>query len=406
MEDARASVRILAMTAALFAAACQDATPPTDPAALAIANAPTQSPHTPDAAVLARTVPGFGGFFYDNGVPTVYLTDVGPGQRAAAAAALGRAVSEIHVRQGRFTYQQLDHWFNATSLEALAQSGVVFVDLDEAANRVTVGVEHGAAAARVRGLAARLRVPSEALFVTAAEPIQALATLRDRVRPTVAGIQIHFSNFLCTLGFNARSGSQASFITASHCTDKQGGTEGTVYYQPVSSVDPVSIGTEVDDPTYFRNRNGCPHGRKCRFSDAARVAYNAGVPFTFGIAQTSGPNNGSITMTGTLSVTGEGSAAVGATVNKIGRTTGWTQGIVTNTCVNTAVSGSNIVQLCQTFVSAGVGAGDSGSDVFALAGGSNVTLLGILWGGNAGGTQFVYSPISNVEQELGPLTTF
>src|SRR5881628_158587 len=143
MEDARASVRILAMTAALFAAACQDATPPTDPAALAIANAPTQSPHTPDAAVLARTVPGFGGFFYDDGVPTVYLTDVG--QRAAVAAALGRGASEIHVRQGRFTYQQLDRWFNATSLEALAQSGVVFVDLDEAANRVTVGVEHGAA---------------------------------------------------------------------------------------------------------------------------------------------------------------------------------------------------------------------------------------------------------------------
>jgi len=53
-----------------------------------------------------------------------------------------------------------------------------------------------------------------------------------------------------------------------------------------------------------------------------------------------------------------------------------------------------------------VGAGDSGSDVFGQTGGSSVRLLGILWGGNSQGTQFVYSPIGNVEQELGPLTTF
>jgi hypothetical protein len=45
--------------------------------------------------------------------------------------------------------------------------------------------------------------------------------------------------------------------------------------------------------------------------------------------------------------------------------------------------------------------GDSGSPVFR--GTSNVTLLGILWGGS--GSQFVYSPIANIEQELGALTT-
>ncbi len=44
------------------------------------------------------------------------------------------------------------------------------------------------------------------------------------------------------------------------------------------------------------------------------------------------------------------------------------QGTITNTCVNTGVQGSRIVQLCQTFVSAGVGGGDSGSDVFQITG--------------------------------------
>jgi len=95
------------------------------------------------------------------------------------------------------------------------------------------------------------------------------------------------------------------------------------------------------------------------------------VSFTLGgIAQTSGPNNGSLTITGTFGVTSKGTAVVGDVVNKVGRTTGWTQGAVTNTCVNTGVSGTKIVQLCQTFVSAGVGGGDSGSDVFGLTGGN------------------------------------
>jgi hypothetical protein len=141
-------------------------------------------------------------------------------------------------------------------------------------------------------------------------------------------------------------------------------------------------------------------------TDASREAYASGVTFTLGgIAKTTGANNGSLTINGSFSITAEGSAVVGDVVNKIGRTTGWTQGAVSATCVNTGVSGSNIVQLCQTFVDAGVGGGDSGSDVFAQTGTSSATLLGILWGGNSSGTLFVYSPITNIEQELGPLTT-
>jgi hypothetical protein len=277
------------------------------------------------------------------------------------------------------------------------------VDADEASNRVRIGVERGAAG-QARAAVARLGIPAEAVIVEETEPITFAATLRDRVRPVVGGLQINFPGFLCTLGFNAVRSGVSSFITNSHCTNTQGGTEGTPYWQPLESVDPVRIGTEVDDPVYFRRRSGCPNGRRCRFSDASRAAYAAGIDVDLGtLAKTTGPNNGSITISGSFNITGEGSAAVGQTANKVGRTTGWTQGLVTNTCVNTGVSGSNIVQLCQTFVSAGVGGGDSGSPVFRET--SNVTLLGILWGGNSSGTQFVYSPIANIEQELGALTT-
>jgi hypothetical protein len=53
-----------------------------------------------------------------------------------------------------------------------------------------------------------------------------------------------------------------------------------------------------------------------------------------------------------------------------------------------------------------VGAGDSGSPVFRRQGTTNnVTLVGILWGAK-GTTLYVFSPISNIETELGALTTF
>ena len=72
--------------------------------------------------------------------------------------------------------------------------------------------------------------------------------------------------------------------------------------------------------------------------------------------------------------------------------------------MNTNVSGTDITQFCQNFVSATVGSGDSGSPVFSIGSGDNVTLKGILWGGS-GSSSFVYSPINQVEQELGALTT-
>jgi hypothetical protein len=298
----------------------------------------------------------------------------------------------------QFSHPQVDRWFSAVSREALAHAGVVFVDHDEVTNRVVVGVEHGAARATVRGLAARLGVPAEAVVVETTEPFHLAATLRDVVRPTVGGLQIHFGQYLCTLGFNAVSGGQRSFITNSHCTNRQGGTEGTVYYQPTSGAAGASIGTEVDDPAYFRGGGVCPRGKKCRWSDASRAVYTSGTASDGGgIAKT---GLGSLTITGTNNISNEGAASVGQTVSKVGRTTGTTTGPVTRTCANIAVSGSNITQLCQDLVNAGVGSGDSGSPVFAGS-----TLLGILWGGNSSGTTYVFSPISGIERELGPLAT-
>jgi hypothetical protein len=402
--------------AILLASSCSDdstqPTPGTDqlnPAKVAV-----QQGSPDDPVALARSVPGFGGFFVDEqGTPTIYLKD--PGQRGAAEKALtpwftsrGRGVATMRVRKADFDWADLDRWFSQTSAEALGVPGVVFTDADEARNRVSIGVEHAAAAAQVRSVLARLGVPASAVSVEVTAPIHQLATLRGTVRPVVAGVQINFPGFLCSLGFNASRSGTRGFVTASHCTNTQGGVQSTPYWQPLKSVSPTQIATETVDPTYSTG-GSCPALRRCRRSDAAFAKYINSTPNTLGrIARTSSTSQTNLTIVGNWTITSDASSSsftIGSTVNKVGRTTGWSRGPVSNTCVNVNVSGTNITQLCQTIVSATVGAGDSGSDVFAITSGTNVKLDGVLWGGSSNGKTFVFSPLANVKGELGTLTT-
>jgi hypothetical protein len=328
-------------------------------------------------------------------------------------AARGQSAAALHVREARYGWQQLQRWQDAATDGAFSVNGTVYVDNDETTNRVHIGVASIGTTGQVRAAIARLGVPDDAVIVDQVEPIVQVASLQNVIdRPVRAGVQINFPGFLCSVGFNATSGGTKSFITASHCTTKQGGVENTPYYQPLQSVNGTVIAREVADPVYTRGA-GCPGGRMCRYSDASRAAYVNGANQALGlIARTSGANNHSLEIVGSFTITADdctttlgGCLVVGTTINKVGRTTGWTSGTLTNKCVNTGVQGTRIVQLCQNFVSAGVGAGDSGSDVFQVVSSTNVRLAGVLWGGSSSGTQFVYSPFANVVRELGALTT-
>ena len=407
------ALRALAVASVLVATACSDA-PPTAPIAPDVRLVQHSSV---DQLALGRAIPSFGGLFLDaSGAPTVYLTD--PGSRGAVASALssflrerGFSAADLRVVRGDYGYVQLDRWFNRLSPEAMAVEGAVFIDLDEANNRVLVGVENPAAAASVRDIAARFGLPGEAVVVRETEPIHLAATLRDVFRPTQAGIQIHFGQYVCTMGFNVDHSGGRSFITNSHCTNTQGGTEGTVYYQPTSTLAPSSIATEADDPVYFKG-GVCPRGKKCRYSDASRALYQSATESSRGvIAKPDGVNTLSLTVAGMFDITSQDDQTttfvIGDLANKIGRTTGWTRGGISNTCVNTSVQGSQVMQLCQTFVSATnqlVAGGDSGSPVFFDTGTNTAKLVGILWGGNSSGTQFVFSPLASIKRELGAMT--
>jgi len=367
-------------------------------------------------ARLAERIPGFGGIFLDeNGRIAVYLVEgevttlsvreIG----ATIARTLGwdeprLRAGAIRILPGQYSFRQLKEWNDQLFPHVFEIEGVTLTDIDEARNRLRIGVESEEAAEVVIETLDSLGVPREAVIVEEVEPILPMATLRDKVRPLVGGLQINFPGYLCTLGFNAVRSSVAGFVTASHCTNVQGGVEGTPYWQPREDTD-TFIGTEIADPLYTR-RLGCPRGRVCRYSDSAFAQLAFGVNASLGyLAQTA--SLGSLTITGSFQITAEATRRVrGEVLNKVGRTTGWSQGPITQTCVNVGVTGTRIVLLCQDFVQATVDAGDSGSPVFKING-SGVTLYGLLWGGNSSGTSFVYSPIGNIQRsdELGSLRT-
>jgi len=370
---------------------------------------------------MGREIPGFGGLFYDaEGYPTVYLLH--PEDRVAISS-LKSLAKEVRVRRGDFEFAQLIEWRDAL-LPVLASPGVVFLDADEARNRVTIGLDATSESKsldreRLEAQLLAAAVPRQAVLVVEAAPVKPLVGtvgLQSKFRPAPAGVQILFPIApplygACTLGFNAFLGNDFGFVVNSHCSGTRGVVEGVQYYQSVPS-DGI-IGTEIADPDFFTGGD-CPPGRRCRYSDTAFAKYDN--PRFGSLGKIARPKSsdselGTLTLSPSsarLSITGRvGSPLTGDVVHKIGRTTGWTYGTVVATCAEVSVSGTDITELCQSEVIAGSGGGDSGSPVFYRSGSSTkVKLTGILWGGSTIpglGSIYVFSPLENIEQELGPL---
>jgi hypothetical protein len=403
-------------------------------------------------AQVAREVPGFGGMFYDEaGNLNVFMTS---GHLRAAEAqdirgrlgrsmrARGRDVPAAHrivMREGQHDFLQLAT-YNSRMAPVLTVPGVVFTDIDETENRLRIGIEAGVSAADVQHALQMLDVPLEVVSLEVAEPIVPLSghTLRDRQEPLGGGLQLVFQRgtgwFACTLGFNVirdapgrgrgQGRNEPFFMTNSHCTVARGTVTPTEYWHawspPLAHLGTVGsiVGVEALDPPFFTDP--CFAGWVCRWSDAALVRYTEGTPAKLGaIYRTKSFTTGNVAAT--LELVEEGappfffiqsespSPMVGEVLDKVGRTTGWTRGPVTQTCLNTGVSGlPNTAILCQDRVRAMVAGGDSGSPVFQQTGDSkDATLYGILWGGSvqAGQQTYVFSALENIRADLGDFRT-
>lgn len=387
---------------------------------------------------MATRDPGFGGMFVDSeGRLTMYVMDKAldaqDGHSRLAAMSVdaittfrdndqvadAAAMHRINVIPAQYSFTSLYDWHKQLTSDVLSVPGVVLTDISESSNRVRVGVENPDVAARVRRRFASLGVPEQAVTVELMPPIRPLATLRNKFRPLVGGLQINFDFYICTLGFAAVREGVSGTVTNSHCTRSQGRNNNTIFHQPSASGTNNRIGVEVVDPPFFTG-SPCPARRKCRYSDAAfaRVPHPSGPPVTSARGMIARPPEvNSLTLTtGRFRITSENSFPVlNETLNKVGRTTGWSRGKVVATCLNVNVSGTNITLLCQDIVKARVAAGDSGSPVFRVLHNparNDVRLYGVLWGGGTlpgYGTVFAFSAFGarNIQRasELGRLTT-
>jgi hypothetical protein len=377
-----------------------------------VSGSPTSATPPPDTldgafSVVAEAIPAFGGAFVDQGSLLIWMTGH-PEQASWAQDALAELLQDpslttlpVVALPADFAFSELERWHDHMAPAVLAIPGVVLTDIDESTNRLYIGI--GAPVASTTQVKDMLRVLDIPLDAVVIEPVQPVRfELRDYVRPLVGGIQIGTTRSICTLGFIAEHLGVYGIVTASHCTDRMGGVEGTIFGQPTVS---SPVARETIDPPLFRG-DECPSGRRCRYSDAAFARLLPSVQFSRG--QIANPPKKSTMWNGvnTYQVQSEGSPLVGQRVQKIGRTTGETYGTVTRTCVNISVSNTDVTMLCQVQATYPSGAGDSGAPVIRADSGSHArgtTLVGMHWG-SAGS----FSPIRNIQivsTELGGLKT-
>jgi hypothetical protein len=231
--------------------------------------------------------------------------------------------------------------------------------LDTLANQVVVTVDSTVTGARlasvktaVRGLggAARLEFAS-GTFTTFA---------------VIGGDAIYGSKYRCSLGFNVRSGSTYSFLTAGHC--------GKPEPRWWTSANHSTLLGDTVNASFPGN-------------DYAIVRYTAGYAVdTQGLA-------------GNVNISGAGPASVGMQVSRDGSTTGIHSGQVTALNVTVRYQGGGVVrQMIQTNVCAEPG--DSGGPLY-----SGTIAIGLTSGGSGncgpGTDTTFYQPVTEALQAYG-----
>jgi hypothetical protein len=183
----------------VFAVACADPLPPTAPAPVDAPSArnriarrttPARLRFETRDGLLQAELPEFGGYSYDEaGNVHLYLTDTANAIRARAllgpaVAARRRSVhaqspvgGRILVHRGAYRARDLFEWWDRVSMPLLSLPFVTYTDVDEASNRITVGI------AREDWSAARAAV--EARIAAYGVPAGAITLVRDGERTVI-----------------------------------------------------------------------------------------------------------------------------------------------------------------------------------------------------------------------------
>lgn len=387
-----------------------------------------------DFAAVSEQISDFGGFFFDElGTPNVYLQNPDSDrtdevrrvlEEVWGADILSRGDSprrpvdnpQIELREGRYAMSDLLVWFEQLH-NVFEVEDVVFIDLHEQENELTVAVENENALGQVEEVLGQIEIPREAVTLTVTDPLnEHNHTVRSAFDTQRGGTQISNGSGRCTFGFTSFLDGSWGFLTNSHCTNQRGTVSGTTFDQPSGG---SQIGVEIIDPDF--SDCGFLGQRSCRFSDAAFAAYDDGVEPAFGgsfplIARPEDWTSPSQDQPGPLDIDhGSPTLSINSTesypfggemLDKIGYRTGWTYGFVFRTCTSgrpvrdgsrIRVNGSIITYRCQDRATYHSNSGDSGSPVFKWKG-DTVTLYGINWGSNSRGG--VFSAMWNIREDF------
>jgi hypothetical protein len=466
--------RVLVLTASLVAmSGCIMDQPPTAPIAgsrngaakeLAAAVGGRNSRGFEDVILRMEThLPGLGGIFVRDGRAVVYLKDFADENTARADIARARSQSaaldrlqrqagfqSIEIRRGQYAFSELVNWTNVLAASLSGIQGVSTIDADEAENRVRLGVLSETARSNVERAVLQARVPLEAVRIAIEGSVSSLTSIRDIFRPHIpGGVQLAYGPWqdyafgpiwdgICTIGFNVTNASgEKGFLTAAHCmppSQKGSGSTGGNIFQNTTVNNAVRIGyVAMNVP--WTPAVSCPNtSYRCTSADVMFVKYDNTSNWLTELVHVAGSPATNSAGGSISSVSGwynniqiGASAGVGTTVDKIGRTTGWTTGVVSGTCVDILSDSSQTSAHylnCMTQVSnAGVGQGDSGAGVFIrpTVSGGVVYALGILAAGGVLNTapdhadgdiircdsscKFYYTPWGAIQSALGSMAT-
>jgi len=394
-------------------------------------------------AAIAERHPGFGGMYFSQ--DTLVMRVKGGGADAAAAATFAESMlgdqdaerfwgvrkalldGRVRVEPARYGMSELLDW-KAHAWSSGPVPGFQALGLDEALGRVFLAVESTSDIGVTRDRLLTLGIPDDALRVDAVGPITPQVTLSDRFRPIPGGVKIaRADQGACTLTVDALQNpgwpdESWGFITNSHCTHQFGnGPDGTVMYQPDDHEPYSAIADEMADPDLIPLGTWvCPasyaeppfYATGCRISDAAFFLYYAeGMAQGGTIARTMGFRSTTVNPNKPRFLLTEPSLELplsGMQVHKIGKTTGWMWGAVTEPCMNSIdvppAPLGRVMLLCQTWATYKCDEGDSGAPVFTWDGSSDyVQLVGVHWGRDPATGHAMFSPWVHVSFEIGSI---
>jgi hypothetical protein len=401
---------------------------------------------------LVRQEPSIAGVHIDSlGNTVVDVTDVALASRAITIVdealrssrfrSRARTRGRIITRKAEYSFQQLSNWRELVADSLLGRLGVVMDDLDEAKNRVTIGVARNQPAdlAELRKRLINIGVPLQAVnFVVTSMPRPASArpaplpftpsTLNSEITPTTDSLGGGFSHgttyHTCSTSIVADRAGERGFITASHCSETMFNPDSNEFSQPQLFGSYPVIGFEAADPypvtCDWWEMNVTPGCDDKRPSDAAFVKLSHSLHGRRGaIARTQGGrvsgSSGSVSINSGnpwINVSAqESSVLTGWTLDKVGLRTGWTYGTVTGTCIDamTVEQGKHHLMYCLDNASIYLGQGDSGAPVFMYDGDDGAIYYGVvsLLGGSCSDlcTSLYYSSVGQIEQDLGTVNT-